>query len=373
MNNGVSGRNGTPFELFLVVAPGLEPMLADEARALGFEVTGTVPGGVTLAGGWPEVWRANLSLRGATRVLVRVAAFRAMHLAQLDKRSRKLPWTDWLRPDVPVRVEAACRKSRIYHAKAAAQRVERAVEAAGVVVDAKAPISIKLRIEDDLATFSIDSSGASLHKRGLKAEVNKAPLRETLAALFLRAAGFTGVGSVYDPMCGSGTFVLEAAEIAAGLQPGRARAFAFERLASFDHAAWEALHRDVTPIGPPRFFGSDRDAGAVRMSAANAERAGLSDMTRFHVAPIGEAVPPDGPPGLVIANPPYGGRIGNKGVLHGLYGAFGKTMSERFKGWRVALVTSDAGLAKSTGLRWEPPGPIVDHGGTKVRLWQAQL
>jgi putative N6-adenine-specific DNA methylase len=362
-----------PLEIFVVTAPGLEGMLAEEARALGFAVTGTSPGGLTVAGGWPEVWRANLELRGATRVLVRVAAFRALHLAQLDKRSRKLPWSDWLRPDVPVRVEAVCRKSRIYHAKAATERVARALEAAGYRLDSKAAVAIKLRIEDDLATFSIDSSGASLHKRGLKEEVNKAPMRETLAALFLRSAGFDGSGPVYDPMCGSGTFVLEAAEIAAGLQPGRARGFAFEHLASFDPDTWSEQHRDASPAGPARFFGSDRDAGAVRMSIANAARAGLSEMTRFHVAAIGEAAPPEGPPGLVIANPPYGGRIGNKGALHALYGAFGKTMTERFGGWHVALVTSDAGLAKSTGLKWDPPGPIVDHGGTKIRLWQAQL
>ncbi|MCG6884197.1 MAG: class I SAM-dependent RNA methyltransferase, partial [Silicimonas sp.] len=182
------------FEGFLVVAPGLEAVLADEARALGLNVTGTVPGGVSIMTDWPGIWRANLELRGATRVLVRVAEFRAMHLAQLDKRARKLPWNDWLNPACSVSVEATCRKSRIYHAGAAAQRVSRALEDAGIPVVPKADVSVRLRIEDDLATVSLDSSGASLHKRGLKAEVNKAPMRETLAALFLRAAGFDGSG-----------------------------------------------------------------------------------------------------------------------------------------------------------------------------------
>ncbi len=362
-----------PEEIFLVVAPGLEGILAEEARALGFPVAGTIPGGVTLSGGWPDVWRANLELRGATRVLVRVASFRTLHLAQLDKRARKLPWSDWLKRDVPLRVEATCRKSRIYHAKAAAQRIEGALEASGLTLAADAPLSVKLRIEDDLATLSLDSSGASLHKRGLKAEVNKAPMRETLAALFLRSAEYDGSTPVFDPMCGSGTFVLEAAEIALGLQPGRARSFAFEKLASFDAEAFGAMRRAPEVAGQVRFHGADRDAGAVRMSAANAERAGLATVTSFQTAPIGEASPPEGPPGLVITNPPYGGRIGKKGALHGLYGAFGKVMRERFQGWRVAMITSEAGLAKSTGFDWEPPGPIVDHGGTKVRLWQTQL
>lgn len=362
-----------PLEIFVVTAPGLEGVLADEARALGFAVTSESPGGVTIAGDWPEVWRANLVLRGATRVLVRIASFRALHLAQLDKRCRKLSWSEWLRHDLPVRVEATCRKSRIYHAKAAAERVERALAAAGLTLDAGAGIVIKLRIEDDLATFSLDSSGASLHKRGLKEEVNKAPMRETLAALFLRAAGFDGSSPVYDPMCGSGTFVLEAAEIAAGLQPGRARTFAFQDFAHFDPGGFERLRQARIADGPPMFFGTDRDAGAIRMSLANADRAGVSGLTGFETRAIGEAAPPVEGPGLVITNPPYGARIGNKGALHGLYGSFGKVMKEKFGGWKIALITSDAGLARSAGLPWQAPGPIVDHGGTKVRLWQAQL
>src|SRR6056300_916725 len=112
------------FEIFLVAPPGLEPVLADEARAAGFAMPTVQPGGVATQGGWPEVWRANLCLRGATRVLVRLGGFRAMHLAQLDKRSRKFPWGDFLRSDVPIRVETTSRKSRIYHAGAATHRIE---------------------------------------------------------------------------------------------------------------------------------------------------------------------------------------------------------------------------------------------------------
>lgn len=358
-------------QIFLVTAPGLEAFLADEAREAGFTVTDTIPGGVTVDGSWPDVWRANLVLRGATRVLARLADFRAMHLAQLDKRARKLPWTDWLRQDIPVRVEATCRRSRIYHAKAAAQRIENALTAAGLTLAADAPVVLKGRIDDDLCTFSIDTSGESLHRRGLKTQVNKAPMRETLAALFLRAAGFDGSTPVFDPMCGSGTFVIEAAEWALGLWPGRARGFAFESLATFDAEHWAALRAaPATSETALVFTGSDRDQGAIHMSRANAERAGVTHLTAFDCAPISEARPPVGPPGLVIVNPPYGGRIGRKTPLHGLYAAFGTRMREAFPGWRVALVTSEAGLAKTTGLDWQPPGPIVDHGGTKVRLWQ---
>ncbi|WP_372574913.1 THUMP domain-containing class I SAM-dependent RNA methyltransferase [Ruegeria jejuensis] len=361
-----------PFEIFLVVTPGLERPLAEEARALGFDAPVISPGGVTVQGHWPDVWRANLWLRGATRVLVRIGAFRAFHLAQLDKRARKFPWADTLRADVPLRVEVTCRKSKIYHAKAAAQRIERALsEVLGATIDSKADLVVKVRIEDDLCAISLDTSGESLHKRGHKPAVGKAPMRETMAAMFLRQCGFDGSETVYDPMCGSGTFVLEAAEIATGLAAGRSRSFAFQHLADFDAAAWDEM-RDTSPPRTPaaRFFGSDRNDGAIANSIRNAEAAGVDAFTRFHRAAISDIAPPEGPPGLVIVNPPYGARIGNKKVLFGLYGAFGQVLKERFSGWRVGVITSDGGLARATALPFLPPGPPVAHGGLKVKLYQ---
>lgn len=360
-----------PFEIYLVATPGLEAPLAAEARDLGWQAT-VQPGGVTIRGGWTDVWRANLMLRGATRVLARIGSFRAMHLAQLDKRARRFPWAHVLRPDLPVKVEATCRASRIYHAGAAAQRIERAIaEELGAPIAADAAMVVKARIEDDLVTISLDTTGPSLHKRGHKQAVAKAPMRETMAAMFLREMGFDGSQPVLDPMCGSGTFVIEAAEIAAGLAPGRSRGFAFESLAGFDPQAWDALRGSILPRPPATCFtGSDRDAGAVRMSGQNAQRAGVADWTRFDCCPIAEMQRPGGPPGLVIVNPPYGARVGNKGPLFGLHAAMGEAFRSRLAGWRIGIVTSEAGLAKATGLPLMPPGPIVAHGGLKVRLWQ---
>ncbi|MFC3168215.1 THUMP domain-containing class I SAM-dependent RNA methyltransferase [Paracoccus fontiphilus] len=359
------------FEIFLVATPGLEAPLAAEAAALGWQPV-VQPGGVTITGGWPDVWRANLWLRGATRVLARVGSFRALHLAQLDKRARKFPWASVLRADVPVRVETTCKASRIYHAGAATQRIERAIaEELGAPLAPDAALVVKVRIEDDLVTVSLDTTGESLHKRGHKEAVAKAPMRETMAAMFLRAMGFDGSQPVLDPMCGSGTFVIEAAEIAAGLAPGRSRPFGFEQLASFDPAAWQAMRSGIaTRPASAQFFGSDRDAGAIRMSAQNAERAGVAGLTRFECRAIGEVQRPDCPPGIVIVNPPYGARIGNKGPLFGLHAAMGQVFRERFSGWRVGIVTSEGALAKATGLPLES-GPVVAHGGLKVRLWQS--
>ena len=358
-------------EIFLVAVPGLEAALYAEAREKGFATASVTLGGVAFRGGWPDVWRANLEMRGASRILARFASFRAFHLAQLDKRSRKVTWGTILRADVPVRVEATCRASKIYHSGAAAERIARAIhETLGAPIADAADIVIKARIEDDLVTLAVDTSGEPLHKRGFKEAVAKAPMRETLAALFLLQCGYRGSEPVLDPMCGSGTFVIEAAEIAAGLHPGRARAFAFERLATFDAAAWRALKEAKGTTTPAiRYHGSDRDAGAVAMARANAERAGVAGWTEFRHLEVTEVRPPGGRPGLIIVNPPYGDRIGDKARLAQLYRTLGATLRSHFSGWRVGLVTSDAALAQATGLPFAPPGPPVLHGGIRVTLY----
>lgn len=358
-------------EIFLITAPGLEGLLAQEAREVGLDVTGKIPGGVTVEGGWPAVWTANLKLRGATRVLLRLGSFYCNHLAQLDKQARRFDWADHLPQGATVSVETTCRKSKIYHAGAATQRVETALQDAGFTIAKEAPLALRVRIENNLVTLSLDTSGESLHRRGHKQAVNKAPLRETLAALFLRAAGFNGRIPLYDPMCGSGTLPIEAAERAMGLDAGRARGFAFEQLDSFDANTFATL-RSTPRSTPLRFYGTDRDAGAIKMAQDNATRAGIAAQTQFHTAPISAATPPCDTPGLVIVNPPYGGRIGNKGPLYGLYGAFGARMLEHFSGWRVAMITSEQSLAQATKLPFGPPGPVVNHGGIKVRLWQTK-
>ncbi|HEX4893821.1 MAG TPA: class I SAM-dependent RNA methyltransferase [Hyphomicrobiaceae bacterium] len=359
------------FEIFLVAVPGLEGPLCAEARARGLKAK-TVPGGVAVKGGWPEVWRANLEIRGASRILARIDAFRASHLAQLDKRARAVPWAEVLLRDEPFRVEVTCKRSRIYHSGAAAQRIETAVrEELGARASPDAEVCIKARIEDDLCTIAVDTSGEPLHRRGHKQALNKAPMRETMAALFLRQCGFEGTEPVVDPMCGSGTFVIEAAEIAAGLRPGRSRHFAFEKLATFDPSAWQQMRQAGKPFKPAvRFYGSDRDAGAIRMSRENSERAGVGDFTTFQQCDIEELTRPDGLPGLVIANPPYGDRIGGRSGLPQLYRSLGQVLMDRFSGWRVGLVTSEEVLARATGLPFSlPPVPVL-HGGIRIMLFR---
>lgn len=362
------------FPILLVCAPGLEATLADEVRECGFAISSQIAGGVEITGTWRDVWRANLEVRGAAKALARIGAFRALHLAQLDKRARAFAWSDTLRPDVAFRVEASCARSRIYHSKAAAQRVENAItQTLGAPLSEEADVVIKVRIEDDLVTLSIDTSGEGLHKRGAKQAMAKAPMRETMAALFLRQCGFNGQEPVLDPMCGSGTFIIEAAEISAGLKPGRNRAFAFEHLAGFDAAAWQVL-RAPPPAAPllTKFHGSDRDAGAIAAAKANAARAGVGGTCVFEQRPISAIAPPAGRPGLVIMNPPYGGRIGDKQSLGALYASTGKVLRERFSGWRIGMITNDDALARATGLKFMK-GPPILHGGLRVWLYQGRM
>jgi putative N6-adenine-specific DNA methylase len=363
-----------PFEIFMVATPGLEKSLHAEALENGFAGAKLTAGGITIIGTWEDVWRANLTMRGATRILARIGSFMAFHLAQLDKRARKFPWGDILRADVPVRVEVSTsKKSKIYHAGAAAQRFETALkDSHAMTISSDAILAIKVRIDDNRVTISVDTSGASLHKRGHKEAVGKAPMRETLANLFLRECGYTGSEPVLDPMCGSGTFPIEAAEIAAGLYPGRTRNFAFEQLATFNADAWQNMRKTGETHRPdmPHFYGSDRDAGAVRMSKANAERADVADHITFENLSASDLVRPEGPPGLIMCNPPYGGRIGNQQMLFAVHANLGETLRARFTGWRVGMITSDANLAKATGLPFKPKSAPIPHGGLKVWLFQ---
>ena len=366
------------FEIFLGTQPGLETLLLEEVIERGFKRAKTVGGGVTVMGTWEDVWRANLTLRGASKVLARIGEFRAFHLAQLDKRARKFPWGETLMPGHAVKVEVVTnRKSKIYHAGAAIERIERAIsEEFGATIATsmeEADIIIKTRIDDNNVRFSVDTSGVGLHKRGYKQAMGKAPLRETMAALALRGCGYAGHEPVLDPMCGSGTFLIEAAEVSKNLMAGRSRSFAFERLASYDAAAVQNIKDNWKPRrSEQHFYGSDRNVNVIGFSKANAERAGVLDMCSFKPLPLSKIERPDGPTGLVMVNPPYGARIGKKKDLFALYTAFGDVMRDRFSGWRVGMITSDSKLAEATKLPWLPTDAPIAHGGLKVKLFKTR-
>src|SRR5689334_788268 len=306
--------------LFAVSSPGLESLLAHALHQLNI-VCSVTPGGGEHQGSRRDLYRANLHLRTASRVLVRLGDFYAAAFSELRKKASRLPWEDFLVPGQPVAIRATCHKSKLYHSEAVAERV------VGAIADRLGRESVRhkgdedaesnpaqlivVRLVRDKCVISLDSSGALLHQRGYRLATAKAPLRETLAAGMLLASGWDAASPLLDPFCGSGTIAIEAALLAKNLAPGRARHFAFMQWPNFDSALWKTLITEaekqaktsLTPI-----LASDRDAGAINAAQANAGRAGVGDAIEFSCRAISAIEPPPGL-GWVVTNPPYGVRL----------------------------------------------------------------
>ncbi|GMV40513.1 MAG: RNA methyltransferase [Myxococcales bacterium] len=357
--------------LFAVTIPGLEPLTAAELRALGASGVAATGGGVTFSGSPELLWRANLELRTATRILLRVGAIDASSLDALRRNAATVPWGRLLGPVGDLRVAATCHASRIYHTGAAAQRVEAAIREATAAMPGAPPVTVVARIHKDRCTLSVDSSGEPLHRRGWRQETAKAPLRETLAAALLAFAGWSGDTPLVDPLCGSGTIAIEAALLAMRRPPGAGRSFAFMSWPGFDAARWEALRGEslgrALDAPPVPIQASDRDAGAVEATRRNAERAGVAAHLRIDVRAV-SAVEPSAPGGLVACNPPYGGRMGGPD-LRNLYAALGNLLRGPLRGYGLALLTTDRTLATATGLRLASESPPLAHGGLRVRAY----
>ncbi|NUO63646.1 MAG: class I SAM-dependent RNA methyltransferase [Gemmatimonadaceae bacterium] len=376
-------------EIYLVCAPGLERLLAAEARDAGLGVRGEEPGGVTVEGTLADVARANIVLRTASRVLVRVAQFRATAFHELERSSRAIPWDRWTGP-TSVRVRATCRKSKLYHSDAVAERVLAAIErrtgasAAPKVaraVDATDGESdegvgtqlVVVRLVHDRCTISVDSSGALLHRRGYRQAVGKAPVRETIAAGMLLAAEWTGRTPLVDPLCGSGTIPIEGALLARRITPGAARA----QSGDFSFARWPELREDdlsrelararerELPRAPAPILGSDRDEGVIEAARANAERAGVHDDIAFSARALSAIEPPRGV-GLLATNPPYGVRASKGGEVRNLFAQLGKVAAALLPGWRIGVLSPDRALDAQLRIPLQPALEL-SNGGIRVR------
>lgn len=354
--------------LYASTTPGLEPALEAEAKALGFSAK-VEPGGVELAGPPGAVEEACLQLRTANHVLLRLGAFSARDPKALERGLRDVSLQRVWDGKRPVALKVTARGSRLRPGELA-EKVWRLRKGEGGLV-------LHLRLEGDLCTVSADASGEILHKRGYRQEISRAPLRETLAAGMLLLAGYRGEEPLWDPMCGSGTLPIEAALLARRRAPGKDRRFAFQDWPSFDAAAWsERLARAAAaerPRAPAPIHATDLHAGSLGVARRNARRAGVLDdlqLARVDVAAL--RPPPELPPGLVIANPPYGKRVGEGGDLAALYRALGRTLREGFRGWRAALLIADRGLEPALGIEPEQALPL-DNGGIRCRLLICRL
>lgn len=378
----------TRFELFAATAPGLESIAAGELKTLRLRGRQQI-GGVAFGGDLDRLYRANLWLRTASRVVVRLGRFHASTFYELERRAKKLPWEEFLPATGPVRLRVTCRKSRLYHSDAVAERVLSAISrVASRVIEARAegvdgegvdvdevdatedagiesrpgsePAQLFIvRIVHDQVEVSADSSGELLHRRGYRQEIARAPLRETLAAAMVLASGWRRGEPLLDPMCGSGTIPIEAALIAHGVAPGLQRKFQFMNWPTFDEGLWKDIvenARGSATHSVERIRGSDRDAGAIQAAGRNAERAGVADTIQFAVDAVSSSIAAiddvaDG--GWILTNPPYGIRIGESEDLRNLYATLGAALRAKPR-WRIGILTSDAALVRQTRLALVP-------------------
>ena len=379
------------FDAFAVTAPGLSPLCAAELRAIGMRPTLEDPAGVGFSADAAHLIRANLWLRTASRVIVRLAAFRATAFKDLQLAAGKVDWAQVIRPGQPVALRVTCKKSKLIHSGAVAQRIGEAitratnsaiVRASGVedADDGDAPAEratqlIIVRFDRDQCTISADSSGELLHRRGYRQALARAPMRETLAAGLLLAAGYTGEAPLIDPLCGSGTIAIEGALIARRLAPGLHRPFA---CAAWDNVGMDvdeaerARARTLTRAAPASITGTDRDAGAITASVANAVRAGVASDITFAKRALSAMEPPPASGGLLATNPPYGARVAATGDLRDLYARLGDVARTRLPGWRVALVSADRQLEHATALAFEERAR-TSNGGIAVRFLVAPV
>lgn len=342
-------------EAFALVQPGLEPVLHDEMIELGLDAA-LAEGGVSFPASEGALHRMHWWARIPTRVWVRLGRFPAVTLDALAAGVRRLPWARFVRPRQGLEVRVTAHGSRLRHRDRVARKVEHAVEDAlrgprrPAVRGPKPPPALLLvRIVDDVVEVSIDASGETLHRRGWRKHIGDAPLRENVAAAVLRLAGWDPGERLVDPMCGSGTFAIEAATLALGLPSGKGRRFAFEAWPDHDAEAWNAFRRrpHAGRLADPQILAGDRDERVVRAARTNAERAGVGGRIGFRVADVADWDRLRGSAGLVVSNPPWGERI--KG-MRAAWRALGTTLKRSFSGWRVALLVPRTQCLKDAGL-----------------------
>ncbi len=386
----------SPLDAFLIAAPGLAPLIAAECTTLGITPVEVTPAGVAVHVTPRELFTINCWSRLASRVIVRLAHFEARDFATLEKQAARVPWSRVISPTVPVQLRVTCRKSRLYHSDAVAERVARGIVKAvpnaqivgaaakdedddvSEVLAPGAPTQlIVVRFERDHCVISADSSGELLHRRGWRQAIAKAPLRETLAAVMLAAMPWDGDIPLVDPFAGSGTIGIEAALRVRRIAPGLTRSFAMERWPDAD-AAMPARVRESAQeqvragVGVPIVL-HDRDAGAMTAARANAERAGvLADVTIEQGALSDTELAQYGTHGLLLSNPPYGHRIGEGADLRGLYTRLGDVVRAGGRGWRMAmLMPPDRALLGQLRLSMSPL-LRTSNGGLPVELLATQ-
>ncbi len=369
-------------EHFFATAPrGLEPLLAEELAGLGADAATPVPGGVAFTGGWEACYRANLWSRMASRVLWRIAEFRYRGEEDLYREARAVDWPRLFDVDCRLRVNVAAQKSPLKSLDFATLRIKDAVcdrfrDAVGSRPDvdrASPDVRVHAFLEAAQGALYLDTSGEPLFKRGWRASGGEAPLRENLAAGIVLLSGWKFDEPLLDPMCGGGTLLVEAAAMARGRAPGANRAFGFEKLRAFDLSSWQTIKRESprTPAKTPQIFGSDNDPRVLNDARRNLAAAGVERWVRLERADVLER-PAPAPAGVMIANPPYGERLGSKDELAEFYPKLGTALKRGYAGWRCHFFTADQRMPKLMRLQPARRVPLY-NGALECRLYEFRM
>ncbi|MCC7483756.1 MAG: class I SAM-dependent RNA methyltransferase [Burkholderiales bacterium] len=372
-------------EHFFATCPrGLEPVLAAELAALGAREVSAVDGGAAFKGDFALCYAANLESRLASRILWRIgrSPYRDEH--DLRHAARALPWPRHFDVRRTLRVDTAAIRSPVKSLDFVTLRVKDAVCDAFRAAHGRRPdvatgspeVRIHVFLTRDEATFYLDTSGEPLFRRGWRALRGEAPLRENLAAGILQLARWAPPVPLFDPMCGSGTFLVEAAMMALDIAPGLGRAFGFEKLENFDAAAWresrERARARCRPVAPLAIYGSDHSGTALGLARGNLDAAGVAGAVTLKQMSMLDASPPCREPGVLVMNPPYGERTGSERELAAFYPRLGDLLKQRFAGWTACIFTADLRLPKLIRLTASRRTPLY-NGPLECRLFRYEM
>ncbi|MES2935262.1 MAG: class I SAM-dependent RNA methyltransferase [Pseudomonadota bacterium] len=385
-----------PHSYFCPCPRGLEAALAEEIGEIALQsstlkIHNQVPGGVHCSGALTDAYRINLHSRIASRVLMRMAHAGYKMENDIYDLTLAQPWEDWFSVDHTIRVDVTAIKSPLRSLEFTTLKIKDAIcdrfrdqFNKRPSVDTGAP---DMRIVGflDARTFTLylDTSGDALFKRGWRDETGDAPLRENLAAGLLRVSGWKPGMTLFDPMCGSGTILAEAAQMLAGIPAGARRNFAFEKMHEFQRSDWNAIKAEAKPRempAEPTIFGSDISGDMVAMTRHNLRCAGINFDVPLKQIEAQEVKAPSETPGILLTNPPYGERIGVRGdssvpeddLTATFYSAFSSTLKQRFAGWAVFLFTADLSVPKMLRLKEARKTPFF-NGALECRLFRFDM
>jgi putative N6-adenine-specific DNA methylase len=371
-------------DFFATCPRGLEKLLSDELASFGATAVKATDGGVGFSGDWPTCYRVNLQSRLASRILWRVQAPTPYRNEQdVYQLAYDLPWTRWFDVKHTILVKVTAIKSPLTSLEFITLKIKDAVcdkfraekKERPSVAKLEPDMRIHAFFEGDKFTLYLDTSGEALYKRGVRTHTNIAPLRENLAAGILKMTGWQPGIPLLDPMCGSGTFLIEAAQMSLNIQPGIARHFAFEKLKNFDAKTWEAMREAAIaaqlPVCELPLHGSDLYGDALVAAHQNLEEAGIRETVDLKQCNALEASPPE-KTGILVANLPYGERMGDEDELAELYPKLGDALKKKFGGWNAYLFTGDLRIAKLMRLTPSKRTPLF-NGAIECRLFEYKI